>query len=258
MFLTVDDARLFTASFGPRTAPALLALGGWIGSWEDWVQPLSPLSDHWHTLAYDHRGCGITTAPVESLTYDRLVDDVFAVLDAYQVERCVLAAMSAGTLVALGAVLRHPARFTGLVIANGVAHRTTPLDQDRFLALLQADYPRALEQFVQACIPEPDCEHIKQWGRHILRRAGQESAVALWKLVAGIDLRPDLSRITLPTLLLHGDQDAVVPLAEAEALARALPLADLVVLRGAGHVPSLTRPQAVATEIDRFMQRVTV
>jgi len=50
---------------------------------------------------------------VESITFDRLVDDVFAVLDAYAVEHCVLAAESAGALTALGAALKNPQRVTG-------------------------------------------------------------------------------------------------------------------------------------------------
>ena len=73
MFIPVDDARLYTLAFGPRSAPALLALSGWIGSWEDWAGPLALLSDHLHVISYDHRGSGATVAPVESITFDRLV-----------------------------------------------------------------------------------------------------------------------------------------------------------------------------------------
>ena len=76
MFLTLDDARLFTTAFGPPTAPVLLGIGGWIGSWELWAGPFSLLSADWYTIAYDHRGAGATLAPTESITFERLVDDV--------------------------------------------------------------------------------------------------------------------------------------------------------------------------------------
>ena len=64
MFIPVDDARLYTLAFGPTTTPALLALSGWIGSWEDWAGPLSLLSEDRRVISYDHRGSGATVAPV--------------------------------------------------------------------------------------------------------------------------------------------------------------------------------------------------
>ena len=85
MFITLEDAKIFTVSFGPRAAPALLALSGWIGSWEDWADTLAPLSENWRAIAYDHRGSGATIASLESITFDNLVKDVLAVLDAFRI-----------------------------------------------------------------------------------------------------------------------------------------------------------------------------
>ena len=119
MFVPVADATLFTTAFGDPSAPAILGIGGWIGSWELWVQPFAQLSANWHTIAYDHRGTGATLAPAASITLDRLVEDLFCVLDAYQVERCYLAAESSGAAVALGAALRRPERVAGLIIVDG-------------------------------------------------------------------------------------------------------------------------------------------
>ena len=101
MFVTVGDAQIFTISFGSRALPPIVGIGGWIGSWELWADPFSILSQDWHTIAYDHRGSGATVAPPASITFARLVDDLFAVLDALGVEQCVLAAESSGALTAL-------------------------------------------------------------------------------------------------------------------------------------------------------------
>jgi len=102
-----------------------------------------------------------------------LVDDVFVVLDAYKIDRCILAAESAGALTALGAALRRPERIEGLVLVDGQYYRGVPPEQDAFLKGLQADYPATLDWFVVACVPEPDSEHLRRWGRQILRRASQ-------------------------------------------------------------------------------------
>ncbi len=106
MFITIDDAKVFTIAFGAPSAPCILGIGDWIGNWELWVQPFSILSAQWRTLAYNHRGSGATAAPIESITFGRLVDDVFVVLDDYEAERCVLAAESAGALTAPVTCLR--------------------------------------------------------------------------------------------------------------------------------------------------------
>ena len=254
MFIKVGDARIFTTAFGSPIAPAILGIGGWIGSWELWAEPFSLLSANWHTLAYDHRGSGATIAPTESITFDRLVDDVFSVLDAYQVERSFMAAESAGAAVAFGAALKNPQRIAGLIIVDGYYFSATANENDAFLAGLKSNYPATLDAFVHACVPEEDCDHIKRWGRQILDRASPEAAIALYRATNPIDLRSQLGRISQRTLILHGDADKLVPVESAHWLAKTLPNAKLVVLSGAGHVPTMTRPREVAQEILRFLR----
>ena len=253
MFIDVGDAKLYATSFGPRSAPAIVAIGGWIGSWELWAEPFALLSERWRTIAYDHRGSGATVAPVDSITFANLVTDLFAVLDAYGIETCTLAAESAGAQTALSAALRTPKRIERLVIVDGMYHRDVPPDTDPFLAGLRKAYPATLDRFVQRCIPEPDCEHVKRWGRKIIDRASQDTAIALRVVSTDTDLRGELPNISQPTLVIHGDADAIVPIARGRELAAALPNARLVVLPGAGHVPTLTRPAEVAREIEDFL-----
>lgn len=254
MFIRVDDAQIFTTTFGSPSAPPFLALSGWIGSWEDWVDTLSPLSQCWHTIAYDHRGSGATQTSIESISMDSLVDDVFAVMDAFKVEQCVLAAMSMGAAVALQAALKRPERFTGLVIVNGLYYRP-PTEEDIFLEGLRYNYASALDYFADSCVPEEDGAAVKQWGRQILDRATQEAAIHLYELASSIDLRAEIGRIEHPTLVIHGAADPLVPLDAARWLANTLPHGTLTILPDAGHVPIMTRPQLVAREINAFFKR---
>jgi pimeloyl-ACP methyl ester carboxylesterase len=253
MFIEVNDgAQIYTAAFGPAAAPVILAVGGWIGSWELWTEPFAMLSRRWRTIAYDHRGTGATLAPVESITFGRLVDDVFVVMDALGIERCVAAAESAGALTALAAAQRRPDRITGLVLVDGLYYQA-PLQVDNpFLQGLQHNYAATIDWFVAACVPEPDSDHIKRWGRQILGRASQAAAVALYRSSSEPDLRSSLHEIRQPVLVLHGEEDAIVPVEDARRLVAALPQAHLSVVPGAGHVPTMTRPQVIADAIDQF------
>jgi pimeloyl-ACP methyl ester carboxylesterase len=253
MFVNSRDSQFFTIDFGagPRE---LLALGGWAGSWEVWTPTLAVLSRTWRAAAYDHRGTGTTVAPVESITVDNMVDDVFAIADALGLDRPVLAAESAGATVALLAALQRPERFGGLAIVGGLIHHPRPDGETPFAAGLRANFAATIDSFVAACVPEsePDCAAFRRWGRQILARSGPAAAIRLYESVAGIDLRPRASEINLPALVIHGEADALVPVSDARALAARLPNSVLRLIPGAGHVPSITRPVEVAGMIDSF------
>ena len=169
MFIRHADAEFFTVAFGsgPRT---LFAQGGWAGSWELWAKPFTTLSKTWRTIGYDHRGAGATVAPPESITMETLVADVFAILDAMEVMKCVLAAESAGAAVAIQAALHQPERFEGLVLVDGLYYQAAPTGPDPFAESLKADFDATIGWFVDACVPEPDSLAIRRWGRQILAR----------------------------------------------------------------------------------------
>jgi pimeloyl-ACP methyl ester carboxylesterase len=251
MFISKGNTKIFSTAFGSKANPVILAIGGWVGSWELWAEPFSILSQDWYTIAYDHRGTGATITPVETITYDNLVEDVFTVLDAYQVDRCVLAAESAGALTALGAARKQPDRISGLVIVDGLFYFSSS-EGDPFLAGLRENYEATIDQFIEACVPEADSDHLKGWGKKIINRASQQAAIALYLSNGQVDLRPELPLLSQPTLILHGEADTIVPVTAAQHLAQTLPHAKLVLLKGAGHVPTMTQPAKIAEKIADF------
>jgi len=130
MFLDIAGNKVFALSFGkgPKT---ILAHSGWVGNFEDWIATLAPLSETYRTVVYDHRGTGETVVPPDRISHEALVDDVFAVMEAMAIERCILAGFSRGVMTVMRAVLRDPSRFDGLILMNGtggvVAPGTTPV-----------------------------------------------------------------------------------------------------------------------------------
>jgi pimeloyl-ACP methyl ester carboxylesterase len=148
MFLKTSDAELLVTSYGdsPRT---IVAHGGWVGSGELWAAPFERLSQSWRTVTYDHRGTGATRHSAPAITFDLLVGDLFRVLDALNIDTCVLAAESMGAMVALEAALRHPERFTGLVIVGGRYSGARTPARDRLVAGCKADFRATMEAFRQ-------------------------------------------------------------------------------------------------------------
>ncbi|MBX3614815.1 MAG: alpha/beta fold hydrolase [Burkholderiaceae bacterium] len=219
-----------------------------------WQEPLAILSDDYIVVSYDHRGTGVSVSSADAITFDNLVADALAVLDAHGVDQCVLAAESAGAQTALAVAARYPERVTHLVIVDGMYSRGVAVDDDPFLQGLRSNYRATIERFVQLCVPEPDSEHIKEWGRKLLARASPEAAIALRIVGAETDVADDIARVSQPALVLHGALDKIVPLDRARELVKALSKAELAILDDAGHVPTLTRPIEVANAIRSFLR----
>lgn len=257
MFLDIDGNKVFALSFGkgPRT---ILAHSGWIGNFEDWVATLAPLSETWRTVVYDHRGAGETQVPVENISPEALIDDVFRVMDAMQIEKCVLAGFSRGTVTVMRAVLRHPERFEGLILLNGHGEVQTPgLPVPPRIA--PSNWPGEsfkdhLKWFADRCIPEPESDHIKRWATNILSRSSPEVADRIFTMQAEeeIDWAKRLPELNLPTLLIHGEKDTFYRTAGMTYTQSLIPNSKLVVMHGSGHLPAMVRPQDVAAEINKF------
>lgn len=257
MFLDIDGNKVFTLSFG--NAPRVfLAHSGWIGNFEDWIATLAPLSETWRTVVYDHRGAGETVVPVDRITPEALVDDVFRVMDSLGIERCVLAGFSRGTVTALRAVLQAPERFEGLVLMNGSGGVPLPGTPVRPRAAPSswpgANFSARLQWFAERCTPEPDSGHIRRWAQNILSRSTAEVADKIFVMESEtqIDWPTRLGALRMPTLLVQGLQDPFCQTETMQYLQSLIPDSKLVLLENTGHLPAMTEPLAVAKIINDF------
>lgn len=263
MFIEIAGYPFFTVSHGaaPRT---FLAHSGWIGTNEDWLPTLELLSRSWRTVTYDHRGAGETVVPVEAITAETLIADIFRVMDAFAIERCVLGGFSASAGLTARAVLQHPERFDGLVLMNGTAGVRPPDAGPAPPRRPPSSWPgethsERMRWFIEQCTPEPDVEHIRRWGHHMLMRAEPEAAEWLFGVAPPADATflVQLGEIAIPTLIVHGAQDAFASTAAMEYLATLIPNSKLVVLEGAGHLPAMIRPAEVAALINAYFADYT-
>lgn len=245
MFIHNDDLVLRSVAFGPGP-DTVLALNGWSASWEAWQPTFEVLSATTRCISYDTRGTGSSPAPAERLSLGALVDDVFRVLDAHQVDRAVLAGESLGGFIALNAVLRDPSRFRGLVTVG-----SPPVIDPAATAALsdgaRRDYPATVQFFVRLCLSEPGLEHLYPWGESLFLSAPGEVAARLFEICH--TTVPDLAAVAVPTVVMHGTADHVVPVSAAHHIAAAIPGARLVELPDACHVPTVTRPDEVTEAI---------
>ncbi len=252
MFVAAGGYLLNTVQFGTGQA-AFVAHGGWVGSWELWQEPFGLMQDRWRCIGYDHRGSGASTFPPEAITPEGLVDDLFTVLDHYGVDSCVLAGESLGALTCLQAVVTaSPPAFAAS--CSWTVRRPRSPGSAR-VGSWTAPAPTIHKPWPPSSMlvsPSPTATTSGAGGRQILLRAEPEAAARIFEAHYEQNVGVDLSRISVPTLVIHGEDDAIVPLALGRAVAAAIANSELVVLADTGHVPTLTRPAEVVEAIDRW------
>lgn len=255
LFVFVETQRnhLFVSSFGTANR-TVVALGGWIGSGEMWLPVLGRLSQSWRTVTFDQRGSGTSHVPNREITREAWVDDVFAVMDAQKIERCLVMSDSSGCFPAVLAALKCPERFTGLVLVGGAPRM--PLDWQRQLFALGLRFASRpiLRVFARMCLPEDEAGHVRRWLWDICVRADRRNAVCLLKILDGFDLTDAAPSLSTPTLVLHGSKDLIQPLSDGKALASLIPGSDFVVMEGKGHVPMMSSPDEVVSIVEKWVE----
>jgi pimeloyl-[acyl-carrier protein] methyl ester esterase len=217
------------------------------------------LSDAYETLVVDLPGCGRSPWWTGATALGSLADALTAELPA----AAIWLGWSFGGLVALAAACRHPERVGALVlIATSPRFLAGPdwpggLPEGWFSRLehdVGADPGRALERFA-GWLADRDRGLLRAL-REAIHRHGppdREGLAAILAAIRSADLRAEVGRIGVPTLIVSGPRDEIVPVAAAEWMAARIPGAEHATLPGAGHVPFLSHPRETLEILHRFL-----
>ena len=201
--------------------------------------------------AFDAPGFGGTPALGHPVTMDVLADLSAAALDALSVRRAAIVGCSMGGYAAMAFARKYPERMAAAALLSTKASA----DAEQAKENRERQAKTALEKGPQPVLAEvvpkllaPDTPASVR--RRVDDLASRATAQGIADAVRGMALRPDstpdLPRWKAPTLVIAGDQDQLMPVAEMEKIARLVPGARLETIRGAGHLPFLENSRAVA------------
>jgi 3-oxoadipate enol-lactonase len=239
--------------------PPLVLIGGLgFGRWGFFKQ-VPTFSRHFSTITFDARGERDLKDGVSDLA-----SDTVALLDHLNVKKAHVLGTSLGGFVAQELAIKRPDLVDGLILVctsygAGGPERMSPWVLSDMLGLPSVSVERAVRRGLETATSDRyRAEHPEEFERIVRRRLADSPSLSAYheqmRAGARFDASRDVGRITSPTLVIHGAEDRYVPVANAVALAEAIPDAKLRVLDNAGHLVFIERFADVNREVITFLK----
>lgn len=253
----INGVDICSESFGNPNDPPILLIMGAMASMLWWDEEFCRMLAERgrHVIRYDNRDTGrSTTYEPGTIAYgvDDMVEDAIGVLDVYGIDRAHIVGMSLGGMIAQVLALKHPARIlTITMIASSIfgdrpdlppmdpnvpAYHAAGASLDWSDEEATVDYLAEGWRLLNGSAHPFDPETARRLARQEFRRANNLLSMMNHAMLGGGESWYDrLHEITIPSLVIHGTEDPVLPYPHALALASALNDAPLITLEGSGH-----------------------
>lgn len=228
-----------------------------------WAPQLAGLASRARCLAFDLRGFGESDV-LPPYSMDQYADDLACAMDALAVGRAVMVGLSMGGYIAFAFWRRHRQRVRALVLANTRAGADTEAGREKRREMIALARERGAPAVADAMITGMIGKHTRE--RHpelvqavhaMLASAPVAGSIgALQAMLERPDSTPTLATIDVPTLIIAGDDDAIVSRQDVNAMHAAIRGSRLEVIPAAGHVSNLERPAAFNAVLSEHVERL--
>jgi len=235
-------------------APTLLLVHGFPLDHTLWAPQVESLRDVARVLAPDLPGFGTSAAPRTTMTMDDYADALAATIE----EPCVICGLSMGGYVALAFLARHPDKVQGLILCNTRAGADDEKGREGRRASEKKVQDAGVPELANGMLPKmltPQAPEDLKASVHAMmaRQPAPGVIAALRGMAARPDRTPMLPSIRVPTLILTGRDDTLIPPSESEAMARAIPGSRLLIIDGAAHLSNLEARVAFDAAVREFL-----
>ena len=268
---TPDNTCLYVKDWG--SGQPVIMLHGWPLSADSWDDQAMAIADAgYRAISYDRRGFGRSSQPWSGYDYDTLADDLAAVMAQTGVQNAVLAGFSMGG----GEVARYMSRHGGKSVAKAVLvssvvpfmlqtddnpQGTPKAVFDKMTQGMKKDRAEFFGKFFEdfygvGMISSPVSEEVIEWSRQTAMLASLKATLASAASFATTDFRPDLPAFKVPTLIIHGTSDKIVPIdAAGRAAVQGIAGSTLLEYEGAPHGLLVTEKERVTRDLLDFLKR---
>ncbi|KCZ63288.1 hypothetical protein L53_08430 [Hyphomonas sp. L-53-1-40] len=260
---------------GPRDAPILVLVHGYsasLNTWDAWVRNLRK---DYRVIRLDLPGHGLSRCvDNDEIGIEQFIASIDRVTHSLDVNQFTLVGSSMGGHTAWAYALAHPDRLDGLVLVDAAGWLSAPGEDDKdpvIFKLLRNGFARnvmkdldmsaLIRSGLENSFADPELVTDEMVERYSAMSRAPCHREALLKIMSGTTLRVPaskerLSAIAVPTLILHGDTDNLIPVAHAEKFADAIPGSKLIIYPETGHIPQEEQPAASVKDFRAFLATI--
>jgi 3-oxoadipate enol-lactonase len=261
MNVFLNGANINYVEVGNPDRMSVTFLHGFPFSLEMWNNQLEAVGQHHRAIAYDIRGHGQSDILDGQYTIEGHVDDLIALLDHLGVDRTVIVGLSMGGYIALRALQRNPERFSAAVLCDTRAEADANDGKlkrfETIRAVKEHGSAHFAESFVKAVFSpqtfERSPETVATIEKTIARTPPLSIAGTLLALASRMDTSLILEQISMPMLLMVGEQDLVTPPSASRTIHERVKGSQLVVIPDAAHMSNLENPRHFNTHLLSFL-----
>jgi 3-oxoadipate enol-lactonase len=228
---------------------------------ELWRPQLETAFDGFRVIAPDLPGFGRSPDFDGDPSVEHMANAVMALLETLQIRRCILGGLSMGGYTALAFARLFPEALRGLILCDTRAEADAPeakANRDKMIALAQSEGARAIaDTMLPKLLGETTQAQNPQVMEAVRNIALAQRPVAIANALRALRDRPDsldlLPQITVPTLVVVGEEDSITPLGAAQTLAENIPNAQLDIIPRAGHLSNIEQPEKFNAALREFM-----
>lgn len=243
--------------------PTVLFLHGFPLSLRMWDDQEEALSTGYRIVRFDARGFGGSGVGDAVLTMGRIADDAAVLIERLRLGPVILVGCSMGGYAAFSFAQKHPGLLRGLVLVDTRAGADSPEARKSRGDLAAKVMKEGAQAALDAFLPKVTGETTKKSRADVIARlkdmmlatSPQGISDGLHGLAARPDSTPILREIAVPTLVVHGEEDVIMPLAEAETLKKGIKGAELAIIPKSGHLPPMETPEAFNAVLRGFLSR---
>jgi len=242
--------------------PPLVFVHGWTANMNWWKEQRDYFSGKYKMVFVDNRGHGNSEKPLEYEHYrfENFVSDLDLIVKDAGLEKFILVGHSFGTMISMKYCVEHPEKVLALVLIGGgtkikAFHKLGYPFAKLFVSI---SYKMSAEYVTRLAVGKRAAE-VREWILdQVMKYTPPYSAMNTYKTLTTVDLRDAAKRIDKPTLIIVGEEDALLPVSKSEELSKLIKNSKLVVVENAGHCVILEKPEDVNKSIEEFVSKLTI
>jgi 3-oxoadipate enol-lactonase len=262
MKIAVNGIRMNCELEGPSTGSVVMLSHSLATDLTMWDAQIEPLTRRHRLLRYDIRGHGGSDAPSGAYSRDQLAEDACGLLDAFRIERVHFVGLSMGGMIGQMLALHRPNRLLSLVLSDTTSR--IPADaRPGWDERIRIAGSAGMTPLVDATIARWFTPSFRERRsdmvdriRDLIRNTVPDGYIGCCYAISSLDVTSALERVSVPTMVIVGEDDPGTPVAAAAVIHEKIPGSELAIIRSASHLSNVEQPEEFNRIVMEFFNKV--